>query len=151
MIRLAAAAFALLVAGAQDSPAPPPEPAPGLPYAVAQVTVRQQIIIRVPRGQNRVPAANAPTRWREAGGMRCVPARQIAGALPGHGSVDLVMRDNRRVRARLGQQCMGLDYYRGLYVSANSDGQICAGRDVIRSRMGGRCDIVEFHALRPAR
>ena len=112
-----------------------------------QVTV-QQIVIRVPRRDERVPAMSNMS-WREGNGPRCVPARQIAGAMPTANSVDLLMRDNSRIRARLGQRCMALDYYRGLYVNANADGQLCAGRDVIRSRMGGQCDIVQFRTLRP--
>ena len=71
--------------------------------------------------------------------------------MPGANTVDLLMRDNRRVRAHLGRRCAGLDYYSGLYVDANPDGQICAGRDAIRSRMGGQCGIVQFRQLQPAR
>lgn len=112
-----------------------------------QVTV-QQIIIRVPRRDQRVPAMSNMD-WRESAGPRCIPARQIAGAMPTSNNVDLLMRDNSRIRARLGGRCAGLGYYRGLYVDANSDGRLCAGRDEIRSRMGGRCEIVQFRTLRP--
>ena len=149
MIRLAAAAVALLAAGAQDSPVPA-EVAP-TDLVALQMTVHQQVIIRVPRGRNRVEASSGATRWRETGGPRCVQARQIAGAMPTASTVDLLMRDNRRIRARLGRGCAALDYYRGLYVSANPDGQICAGRDEIRSRMGGHCGIVQFRLLQPVR
>lgn len=147
MIRLAAAALVLAAGGPQDSAPPPPE------LAFAQVTVRQQVIIRVPRGgQGRVEAsAAAPMRWREAGGPRCISIRQIEGALPGGATVDFLLSDNRRVRAHLGQRCGGLDYYRGMYLSANPDGQICADRDVIRSRMGGQCEIEHFSALQAVR
>lgn len=144
MIRYAAAAMALLAGGAQDSAA-------HSELAALQVVVRQQIIIRVPERVNRVAAVSAPVRWREANGPRCVPARMIAGASPGQSSVDLIMRDNSRVRARLGRRCAGLDYYRGFYVNANPDGQLCAERDVIRSRMGGECGIAQFRTLQPVR
>ncbi len=112
-----------------------------------QITV-QQIIIRVPRRDDRVPAMSN-MGWRETNGPRCIPARQIAGAMPSASNVDLLMRDNSRVRARLVGRCAALDYYRGLYVDANPDGQLCAGRDAIRSRMGGQCEIVQFRVLRP--
>jgi hypothetical protein len=147
MIRLAAAALVLLAGASQDSAPPPPD------LEIAQVTVRQQVIIRVPRGsgQRRVEASAAPMQWREGAGPRCIQVRQIAGAMPAPQSVDFVLRNNRRVRARLGQRCAGLDYYSGMYLSANPDGQICAERDTIRSRMGGQCGIVQFRSLEAVR
>ena len=149
MIRLAAAALALLATSTQDSPA---QPQPAFPLErVLQVTVQQRIMIRVTRGEPRVQASTGAVRWREANGPRCIPARLIAGAVPAPNTVDLVMRDNRRVRARLGARCVGLDYYRGLYVDTHPDGQICAQRDAIRSRMGGNCAITEFRQLQPVR
>ena len=146
MIRLAAAA-AVLLGASQDSAPPPP------PVEFAQVTIRQQVIVRVPRsGQRRADAtASAPRQWRGGAGPRCIPVRQIAGAMPSAASVDFLLRDNKRIRARLGQRCAGLDYYDGMYLTANPDGQICANRDVVRSRMGGKCGISEFRTLQPAR
>ncbi len=148
MIRLAAAASAVLAIGVQDS-APPPE----LPTAavVFAQTVRQQVMIRVPRPRASAPAASAPMRWRETAGPKCIAADKIEGAFPSASSVDIVLNGNRRVRAQLGQTCAGLNYYRGVYVNANPDGRICAGRDVVRSRMGGQCEIVQFRILQPAR
>ena len=145
MIRVAAAASLLLTAiVAHDSA----QANDDLRYA--QITVRQRIIIRVPEGDRRVVSAGSSLiRWRESNGPRCVEARRIIGATLGGSSVDLIMRDNSRVRARLGQRCAGLDYYRGFYVNATTDGRICADRDVIRSRMGGQCEITEFRNLRP--
>lgn len=152
MIRFAAAASVLLLGGTQDQPRNPPDlrvaQTPDVRYA--QMVLRQRIIIRVPEGDRPVVAAGSSLiRWRESGGPRCVPARNVIGATLGHSSVDLIMRDNRRVRARLAQRCAGLDYYRGFYVNATADGRICADRDVIRSRYGGECNIVQFRALQP--
>ena len=115
----------------------------------SSVTVRQQFIIRVQRGPRlATPAGASPISWRESRGPRCVAASRIAGAtLLGQNSVDLVLRDNSRVRARLEQSCPALDYYYGFYVNATEDGRICADRDVIRSRVGGQCQIDEFKLL----
>ena len=139
----------MLLAGLpQDSGSPPPPPEP----ASSQVTIRQQVIIRVPRSnQRRVEASAAPMQWREGAGPRCIQVRQIAGAMPAAASVDFLLRDNRRVRARLGQRCTGIDYYSGMYLTANPDGRICAERDVVRSRMGGQCGIAEFRSLQAVR
>ena len=143
MIRLAAAALVLLAAGPQDKPE-----ADQLAAAI-QVVVRHQMIVRVPQGG--VPASSTPVHWREGDGPRCVAAGQIAGAVPSQNSVDFVMRDRSRIRARLGRRCAALDYYRGFYLNPTEDGRICADRDVVRSRMGGECTIAEFRTLQPVR
>jgi len=123
--------------------------------AFAQVTVRQQILIRqrVPRGPRPVQAARSSlVGWREGRGPRCVPASAVAGAaLVGGNSVDLVLRDNSRVRARLESSCPGLDFYHGFYVNGTEDGMICADRDSIRSRMGRQCEIEQFRSLTAVR
>jgi hypothetical protein len=144
MIFASTAAWVLLVIGGSAGG----EAAPG---EYAQVTVRQQIIVRVSPGRA-APAASSPVSWREGRGPRCVPARMVAGAtLVGENSVDLVMRDSSRVRARLDNGCGGLDFYRGFYVSGTEDGMICADRDAIRSRMGGQCEIDQFRSLTAVR
>jgi hypothetical protein len=140
------AALLPLLVGAAPPPAPPPAPV----VRYSQIIVREQIVIRIPPGTRVVePLA---TRWKEGKGPRCVPARMIAGAaVIAPASVDFVLRDNRRLRAKLDSSCPALDYYRGFYVSPNADGMICADRDVIRSRMGGACGIDKFRNLKPKR
>jgi hypothetical protein len=146
-----AAAFILLAFG--GGPRHPPRQAPPEPPQVRGFMMRQQIIIRVPTGARRVaPAAPSLIRWRERGGPRCISASQIVGAtLLGARSVDLILRDNSRLRARLESRCPALDYYRGFYVNATEDGRICADRDSIRSRAGGECQIDDFRSLSPER
>ena len=139
---LAGAAALLLFAFAGSQDAPRGQAAPG-----GSVTVRhQQIILRL---QVRSPAAAArPVAWREGRGLRCVAVRNLAGATSlGQNSVDLILRDNSRVRARLEQRCPALDYYRGFYIDTTADGRICADRDTIRSRAGGVCRIEQFRTL----
>ncbi len=125
-----------------------PEPADAPAVAVVeQVSVRQQIIVRVPTRPLGPPAANA-VRWEENRGPKCVSAKSIAGAtLLGRNSVDLILRDSRRVRAKLQKSCPALDYYRGFYISPGPDGMVCADRDAIRSRVGGSCEIDAYRAL----
>ena len=115
------------------------------------LTIRQQIIIRIPRtGLNRGTLAR-PVSWREGRGPRCIPATRIAGlGHLGENSVDLILNDRRRIRARLGGRCPALDFYRGFYVTATEDGQVCADRDSIRSRAGAECEIEQFRTLYPA-
>jgi hypothetical protein len=142
MIFASTAAFLMLVFGNAGDAAPDA----GTQYA--QVVVRQQIIIRVPRRVAGAQPAAAQVQWREGHGPRCIPARMVAGAtLPARNSVDLVMRDATRVRAHLDNGCGGLDFYQGFYVNGTEDGMICADRDAVRSRMGGQCQIDQFRVL----
>jgi hypothetical protein len=145
MIFATTAAWMMLVFGSGDEAGPKD----GEQYA--QVTVRQQIMIRVPQ-RRPVSAGAALSHWREGRGPRCVAARAVAAATSlGPASVDLILRDNSRVRARLDSGCGGLDFYRGFYVSDTEDGLICADRDAIRSRMGGQCGIDQFRTLTAVR
>ncbi len=132
--------------------APAQQPAhPASPMQLAQVTIREQIIVRVPvRRRQIAPAAASLIKWKEERGPRCVPAKSIIGAsLLGQNSVDLILRDNSRVRARLQSDCPALDYYYGFYITPNPDGMVCEDRDNIRSRMGGACEIDRFRGLEP--
>jgi hypothetical protein len=143
MILAGVAALLLLGWSGGESEMQAPRPPQGM------VTFHQQVIVRVPTP----PAQNqTPIRWEEHNGPRCIPWAQIAGAaLIGQHSVDLLLRDRTRVRARLERRCPALDYYRGFYVSATPDGLICADRDSIRSRTGGECEIDRFRTLRARR
>jgi hypothetical protein len=146
MIRTGGAALLLLLFGsAQERPTPPVQ---------GTVTVRhRQIIVRVPSGIRQVaPAGASLIKWREGRGPDCIAAARLIGAtLLRQNSVDLILRDNSRVRARLQRSCPALDYYRGFYINATEDGRICADRDSIRSRAGGECQIDQFRTLSPDR
>ena len=127
----------------------PAEPSAAEPIQVAQVMIREQILIRVPmhlrQAQERAPE---PVDWKEGRGPKCLPMQSIAGAtLIGQNSVDLILKDRSRVRARLEKSCPALDYYYGFYIRPHADGQICADRDIIRSRVGGQCEIEKFRSL----
>jgi len=143
-LRPAAAALLLALAGAAA-------PTPGEAQTrYGQVVYRERIMIRVSEGLrgDGSAARSQPVRWKEKKGPKCVAMRAIAGAaLIGQNSVDLILRDRSRVRAKLESSCPALDYYHGFYVTPTSDGQICADRDPIRSRMGGECGIDKFKAL----
>lgn len=145
MILWGAAIWLMSLSGVPEGAA---EPAVA-PYP--QTIVRQQIIVRMPVGRRGARAPNA-VEWKEGKRVECVPVKAIAGAtLLGRNSVDLVLRDNSRIRAKLERSCPALDYYHGFYISPGADGKICADRDSIRSRVGGACEIDAFRALRAVR
>jgi hypothetical protein len=134
---------AMLIALLAPGVAPPVEPSPLL---LAQLSVRQQVIIRVPARP--VPP---PVTWKERNGPRCIPAGALAGALISREGVDLLLRGGNRVRARLGRGCPPLDYYSGFYIRPGADGRVCEDRDSVRVRSGGSCQIERFRKLVPSR
>lgn len=118
---------------------------PARGQVVGRVTVREEIIMRIP-----IRARPGPRiEWREKRGPRCIAAAAIKGAmLSGRNSVDFVLSDRRRFRARLDSDCPALDFYDGFYVQPD-DHRLCMRRDFIRSRMGGSCRIERFRELKP--
>lgn len=109
---------------------------------VTQMVVRDEIILHIPIAQRR-PAFE----WVEQKGPKCLSAAMIAGAaMAPPSSIDFVLRDRSRVRARLDTDCAGLDFYGGFYVEPR-DGAVCAKREEIRSRAGSSCRIERFRGL----
>ena len=118
----------------------------GEPVLFAQLTNRQQVIVRVPTRQR--PAA--PIEWKEKSGPKCIPVDALAGAQISRDGVDLLLRGGQRMRARL-NNCPPLDYYSGFYIRPGRDGRVCQDRDSIRVRSGGSCEIDTFRRLVPAK
>lgn len=117
---------------------------------VAQLTIHQRIIIRIPRiiGRRDVQGEPRPVRWVEKKGPKCVPMKQIMGAvISADDSVDLLEEKDARVRAMLDDDCPALDFYAGFYLRPTPDGMICADRDSFQTRSGATCGIDEFRKL----
>lgn len=115
------------------------------------VTIQQQVIVRVPRLPSGPTQATAlkPATWTEGKkGPKCIALASLAGALITQPrSVDLVQLGGARVRAKIDKRCPALDYYSGFYLRPTPDGQICAGRDPVRTRAGRACEIDRFRTL----
>lgn len=118
---------------------------------LAQTSIHERIIIRVPRMSRMTTRATDPrVEWKEHKGPKCIAVADIAGAmLNKEGAVDLLMDDQSRLRVRLDGDCKPLDYYTGFYLKPGPDGLICKDRDAIRMRSGARCEIEGFKSLRP--
>ncbi|HEX7848980.1 MAG TPA: hypothetical protein VF485_04520 [Sphingomonas sp.] len=149
------AAFTLIASVAAASTPAPAGQVTGI--ELAQVTIGGRIIIRVPSTPQNMAAPMRritppqPIEWAEKKGPKCIAADQLGGAIVASDYVDLVLRGGDRVRAQLDGDCSGLGYYGGFYVKPSTDGQICAGRDSIRTRSGDRCTIKKFKKLVPKR
>jgi hypothetical protein len=113
------------------------------PVELAQLTIEQSLIVRVPR---REPPR--PLKWKSKKGPKCVAMSVIAGAaVVADDAIDLALRGGQRLRAHFSSHCPALDYYSGFYILPTGDGRICAGRDMIRTRAGGQCEILRFRKL----
>jgi len=146
MIFWGAAILLLALTGGPDEDAAPE------PTRYAQLTLRQQIIVRIPSGPQAAAALAPPAEWKEGKGVKCIAADMVAGATaPSRDSVDLLLRDRTRIRAKLENSCPALDYYNGFYISPNAEGMICADKQSIRSRMGGECEIDALKTLSPVK
>jgi len=111
---------------------------------ITRVVVQEQVTIRVPVVRAR---PTIPVRWVEKKGPRCIASGDVlAATLSEDRSIDFHLRNRRRVRAKLDSECPTLDFYRGFYLQPD-DERICAGRDEIRSRIGGSCQIERFRLM----
>lgn len=140
-------AFLLLLiapAGAQDEGA---AAFAGTQYA--QVIVERRIIIRVPTlVTRRVPPPQSEIQWTEKKTKRCLPMKSVVGAaIKQADSVDLILSDQRRVRAKLDDSCRSADFYQGFYMEPTNDDLLCADRDMIHARNGAVCEIESFKRL----
>jgi hypothetical protein len=136
----------LMIAASLAGNTPLPGP-PDAGQAYAQVTIHERIIIRVP---TRTPPPRQTVTYVERKAAKCQPMKDIAASAvvkPDH--IDIIYRGGLRLRAELENACPALEFYGGFYIQPTRDGQICAGRDAIRSRSGGECQIKRFRKLVP--
>ena len=113
---------------------------------VSRIVVRDEIVMRVRVVRPRIAL---PVRWVEKKGPKCIRSESVvAVALADESSIDFLLRDRRRIRAKMDSQCPTLDFYGDLYLQPEDD-RICARREEIRSRMGGSCRIERFRTMVP--
>jgi hypothetical protein len=115
--------------------------------SVTRLVVQDEVILRVrvlPR-----PLVQQVV-WVEQKGPKCIPVGAIRRALlSGPEQVDFILANNRvRVRAQFDEVCPALDFYGDFYLQPE-DARLCAGRDVVHSRIGGSCTIERFKLLVP--
>lgn len=125
-----------------------------------QLVIEERIIIRVPARRTSVNNFSAPTPqsrtratpivWKEKKGPKCVSMRDIAGMqTTQRDSIDLITRQDQRLRAQLNRGCRALDFYAGFYMERNKDGRLCEGRDQLHARTGAKCEVAKFRLMVP--
>lgn len=123
----------------------------------AQVRIQKRVIIRVPRRRSVISSALAditrrsePTKYTQKKIGKCLPMNNILGVQRfGDRYLDLVTKDRKQIRARLEKKCQARSFYSGFYMEKSGDGRICAGRDILHSRTGSKCEIDRFRLLVP--
>jgi hypothetical protein len=127
------------------------------PLVYAQVRIEKRVIIRVPR-RRQSPLAPmtdfsqeaARETYREKKIGKCLPMSNILGVQMFEDRyLDLVTKDRKRIRAELEDNCQARSFYSGFYVEKTGDGKMCAGRDILHSRTGAKCEIDRFRELVP--
>ncbi|RVT42385.1 hypothetical protein ENE74_05950 [Sphingobium algorifonticola] len=127
------------------------------PVMLAQLAIERRVIIRVPlvappRAGRPAPPPPVPQEWDEKKGPRCIAIRSIrSAALGARNSVDLILTNSQRYRARFAKRCRAADFYAGFYIEPTADGSLCAGRDDIQARSGMACEVDSFRRLVPDR
>jgi hypothetical protein len=113
---------------------------------VTRLVIEDEVILRVPVQ----PRPFGPTvDWVEKKAPKCFPVAAVRGALlSGQSQVDFILAGGARVRAKFDEDCPALDFYGGFYLQPQ-DQRLCAGRDAVRSRIGGSCTIERFKQLVP--
>ncbi|PKP88688.1 MAG: hypothetical protein CVT78_00455 [Alphaproteobacteria bacterium HGW-Alphaproteobacteria-17] len=162
------------VAQAVPGSAPPPVAAPEPLTSVAvptleqiapfwQVVIEERLIIRVPAQRSQLNnfaagspqnrrATEIPLVWKEKKAPKCVAMRNIMGMQAvQRDSIDIITRQNERLRAQLNRGCRALDFYAGFYMQGSKDGRLCADRDQIHARTGAKCEIDKFRLMVPVR
>ena len=134
------------------------------PVQLAQVTIEQRVIIRIPtiqppgvarlqRGALTAPLPPDPTQdveIKEVKGPKCVKLDSLRGALINSKTgVTLLTDKDEALRTHFTKSCRPADFYSGFYVQPTKDGSICAGRDAVHARNGTTCDIQKFTKLVP--
>ncbi len=119
-----------------------PGKAEGRDFRLAQATIEQRVIIRVPLMRRPPPPPRENEEWEERKGPKCIDLKRLrAAAVTSPRGVDLMLSGRERIRALLGRECRPADLYSGLYIQPNEDGALCAGRDRVLSRSGADCPI----------
>lgn len=143
----------LLLLAAPSAPAQEARPLNGI--QLAQMHIEQWVVVRIARGTVAPPAPPIPRpielpQWREKHADKCVKTEKLVAALGSNeDSVDLLLIDGKRLRAKLQANCPAIDFYEGFYIKPQKDGKLCAARDSLRLRSGGQCGITEFRSLQP--
>ncbi|MBS3931782.1 MAG: hypothetical protein KGZ65_11150 [Sphingomonadales bacterium] len=131
---------------------------PADPMVAEQVSIQQSVTIRInPRP---APASMQPAmfsqgfeqdrepRFIERKFGKCLSINSIFGVQPvADDKLLLILNDRRMVTAHLEKGCQARQFYSGMMVKRNADGQVCISRDALQSRSGASCQVTGFRQI----
>ncbi|MEY4953436.1 MAG: hypothetical protein RL299_1860 [Pseudomonadota bacterium] len=131
---------------------------PADPMVAEQVSIQQSVTIRInPRP---APASMQPAmfsqgfdqdrepRFIERKFAKCLAVNSIFGVQPvTNDKLLLILNDRRMVTAQLEKGCQARQFYSGMMIKRNDDGQICTSRDALQSRSGASCQVTGFRQI----
>ncbi|HWJ70455.1 MAG TPA: hypothetical protein VNS79_10460 [Sphingobium sp.] len=127
---------------------------------LAQLTIEQRVIIRIPTMRNGLRSSLMRERdetpppapaLKEMKGPKCLQLNRLRGAtISAEEGVIMVVVPREQFRPHFSRACRPADFYAGFYIEPNKDGALCAGRDTLHARNGSTCEIVKFSRLSPA-
>ncbi len=124
-----------------------------------QVRIEQRFSIRINPGTASMPPAVVEELEEEKRVEhvdahktgKCLGITTIAAVQPGDGDeLLLFLHDQRIISVKLEKRCSARAFYSGFYIAGNTDGAICAGRDILLSRSGTNCKVRRLNELVPS-
>lgn len=126
--------------------------------AAAQVSIQQRVTIRINPRPAPMPLEAAMFDNGFSGGRepriterkfgKCLPMASILGIQPVTSNRLLfILRDERLITAQLSKGCQSREFYSGMILKRNGDGQVCVDRDELFSRSGASCQVTGFRQL----
>jgi hypothetical protein len=125
-----------------------------------QVSIQQSVTIRINPRPAPVPMPTALfSQGMDRGGEpqfierkfgKCLSINSIFGVQPvANDKLLLILNDRRMVTAQLEKGCQARQFYSGMMIKRNADGQVCISRDALQSRSGASCQVTGFRQIIP--
>jgi hypothetical protein len=123
-----------------------------------QVSIQQSVTIRINPRPAPAPMQTAmfaqgfdqgtEPRFIERKFGKCLSINSIFGVQPvTNDKLLLILNDRRMVTAQLEKGCQARQFYSGIMIKRNADGQVCTSRDALQSRSGASCQVTGFRQI----
>lgn len=123
-----------------------------------QVSIQQSVTIRINPRPAPAPMQTAlfsqdfdrdhEPRFSERKFGKCLSINSIFGVQPVTGDkLLLILNDQRMITAQLEKGCQARQFYSGIMIKRNADGQVCTSRDALQSRSGASCLVTGFRQI----
>ncbi|MBX9643224.1 MAG: hypothetical protein K2W91_03875 [Novosphingobium sp.] len=145
-----------VLGGSEVAPSAFQSASPADPMVAEQVSIQQSVTIRINPRPAPMQAAmfsqgfdqDHEPRFIERKFGKCLAINSIFGVQPvTNDKLLLILNDRRMVTAQLEKGCQAHQFYSGMMVKRNADGQVCISRDALQSRSGASCQVTGFRQI----